>query len=88
VLPEVNGFVIDLNDPQALPAMLAKLQADIPKFLQPPAAAPHIATMRENTAALCGIFSEILAAPAPAKPKGRPQPSARRRNEVPAELVL
>jgi glycosyltransferase involved in cell wall biosynthesis len=88
VLPDVNGFVIDLNDPQALPEMLKKLQGEMPRFLQPPAAAPHIATMRENTAALCGIFNEILAAPQAAKPKERPQPSARRRNEVPAELAL
>jgi len=88
VLPDVNGFVIDLNDPQALPEMLNKLQGEMPRFLQPPAAAPHIATMRENTAALCGIFNEILAAPQAAKPKERPQPSARRRNEVPAELAL
>jgi glycosyltransferase involved in cell wall biosynthesis len=88
VLPEVNGFVIDLNDPQALPAMLATLQADIPRFLQAPVAAPHIATMRENTAKLCGVFSEILAAPpAAAKPRGRAA-AAPRRKDVSAELDL
>ncbi len=86
VLPDVNGFVIDLNDPQALPAALAKLQADMPRFLQTPAAAPHPATMRENTAQLCGIFNEILEAQPTAKRKGRPQPSTRRRNEATAAL--
>ncbi len=85
VLPEVNGFVVDLNDPQALPGLLAKLQAEIPRFLQPPAAAPHIPTMRENTAALCKIFSEILTAAPAARPKGRAQPAARQLAEP--ELV-
>jgi glycosyltransferase involved in cell wall biosynthesis len=72
VLPGVNGFVVDLNDPQALPAILVKLQAQMPRFLQLPAAAPHITTMRENTTTLCGIFSEILAGTPVAKPKRRP----------------
>jgi len=86
VLPEVNGFVVDLNDPQALPAVLAKLQADMPRFLAAPAAAPHIATMRENTAELCGIFSEILAAPqGTAKPKGRAKPVIAAAQKHPAD---
>jgi len=61
VMPEVNGFVIDLNDSAALPAMLGRLQAQMQRFRAAPKQAPRIATVAENTAAVCAIYDEVLA---------------------------
>jgi glycosyltransferase involved in cell wall biosynthesis len=72
VIPGVNGFVIDLNDPQALPAILGRLQAEMKRFRATPAQAPRIATVAENTGAVCAIYDEILAAPAKLAASKRP----------------
>jgi glycosyltransferase involved in cell wall biosynthesis len=72
VIPEVNGFVIDLNDCAALPAMLERLQAEIDLFRAPPGQAPRIATVAENTEVVCGIYDDILA------PSAKPAATARR----------
>jgi glycosyltransferase involved in cell wall biosynthesis len=72
VIPEVNGFIIDLNDSAALPAMLARLQAEMARFRVAPAQTPRIATVAENTETVCRIYDEILAPPEkPAAPLRR-----------------
>jgi glycosyltransferase involved in cell wall biosynthesis len=65
VIPEVNGFVVNLNDPAALPTMLARLQVEMARYRVAPAQTPRIATVAENTEAVCGIYEEILAPAAP-----------------------
>ncbi len=71
VMPDVNGFVIDLDDPEALPAMLAKLEAGRERFVKPPARAPHVTTMAEHTREVCGIYTEILGAAPAGKTKAK-----------------
>jgi glycosyltransferase involved in cell wall biosynthesis len=80
VIPEVNGFVIDLNDSDALPAMLGRLQSEMQRFTVPPARAPKIVTVAENTAAACGIYDEVLARAA--KPAVRERPLRAKRSRA------
>jgi glycosyltransferase involved in cell wall biosynthesis len=60
VLPGVNGFIIDLDDPAALPDVLAMLEADRERFTKAPERWPHITTMAEHTREVCGVYEEIL----------------------------
>jgi len=60
VLPDVNGFIIDISDPCALPEVLDKLQFDSSRFMESPQERSHIKSMKEHSDEVCSIYSEIL----------------------------